>query len=72
MRHQDFYALPLLEFNGNFRLLDLATDESLRERSVIAGVTDSSLADQPNLSEQAVAVPLPLRGFSSTTGLSAQ
>jgi len=66
IRHQDFYALPLLEFNGNFRLLDLATDESLRERSVIASATGRSLADQPNLSEQAVTVPLP------TTGLSAQ
>jgi len=63
IKHQDFYVLPLLEFNGNFRLLDLATDESLRERSMIAGATNSSLADQPNLSEQAVAVPLPLRGF---------
>lgn len=65
LQHQDFYVLPLLEFNGSFRLLDLATDESPRERSVVVGATETSVDDQPNLPRQAVAIPLPLRGFPS-------
>jgi len=41
--NQDFYVLPLVEYNQNFRLLDLSTDETPRERSVIVGVAETSL-----------------------------
>jgi len=68
--NQDFYVLPLVEYNQNFRLLDLSTDETPRDRSVIVNVAETSLNDQPTRSDQAVAVPVPLRGFPSTTGLS--
>ena len=66
----DFYVLPLLYFNGNYRLLDLsAPEDSLREMSVAVGATESTLTVERNPSQQAVAVSMPLTSFQSTSQL---
>jgi len=66
----DFYVLPLLHFNGNYRLLDLsAPEDCLREMSVSVGATESTSTVERNPSQQAVAVSMPLTSFQSTSQL---